>query len=183
MSGELCLKNRQRTRPLNLPLLRRIAVHLLHDHFRPERYEFCVHLVEADEMAEVNQNFLQHTGSTDVITFDYSDASGPSPRPAKKQSLAHPLKFLHGEVFISVPDAVAQAREFGTSWHSELTRYLIHGLLHLQGYDDLKPALRREMKREEQRLLNLTARKFKLSELQKSKKKPVKWKNALKASS
>ena len=72
---------------------------------------------------------------------------------------------MHGEIFISVPDAVQQAREFRTTWTEELVRYLIHGLLHLRGYDDLQPALRRVMKREEQRVLRLVAAQFDLREI------------------
>jgi ssRNA-specific RNase YbeY (16S rRNA maturation enzyme) len=44
-------------------------------------------------------------------------------------------------------------------------RYLVHGVLHLLGYDDLKPHLRRAMKREENRLVRRLARRFALAEL------------------
>ncbi|MDB6031182.1 MAG: putative metal-dependent hydrolase [Verrucomicrobiales bacterium] len=169
MPGELCLRNRQHTQSLNLPLLRKITTYLLANHFRPAHHEFCVHLVEADEMADVNQRFLQHAGSTDVITFDYAEPSGTPFKKAGHRDLSVPLPSLHGEVFISVSDAVTQARQFRTTWQLELTRYLIHGLLHLQGYDDLKPNLRQVMKREEQRLLKLTSREFELTQLQKPK--------------
>ena len=62
-------------------------------------------------------------------------------------------------------DAIAQAREFRTSWQSELARYVIHGVLHLRGYDDIRAADRRKMKREENRLLKEIARLFPLKEL------------------
>lgn len=97
-------------------------------------------------MARVNQEFLQHEGSTDVITFDHGSSN----------------QRLHGEIFISVPDAVKQAREFRATWQSELVRYIIHGLLHLRGHDDLQPAQRRVMKREENRLLRRLATTFTL---------------------
>ena len=73
-------------------------------------------------MARVNEKFLKHTGSTDVITFDYQegDVSGA----------------WNGELFICVDDAVAAAPRFGVGWQIELARYLAHGLLHLRGYDD-----------------------------------------------
>jgi probable rRNA maturation factor len=163
MPGELCLKNRQHTRPINLAFFRRLAHHLLVGHFRPAHYEFCVHLVEATEMAEVNERFLRHPGSTDVITFDYAAPRAGDPGLA--------LESLHGEIFISLPDAVTQAQQFGTTWQLELTRYLIHGLLHLHGYDDLNPTPRRAMKREENRLLQLTSRHFDLTRLGKSQAK------------
>jgi probable rRNA maturation factor len=72
---------------------------------------------------------------------------------------------VHGEIFISIDDAKSQAREFRTSWQSELARYVIHGVLHLRGFDDLRPADRRKMKREENRLLKEIARLFPLSKL------------------
>jgi probable rRNA maturation factor len=57
--------------------------------------------------------------------------------------------------------AVSQSRRFRTRWQSELIRYVIHGLLHLQGYDDHKPSNRARMKREENRLLKYVAGQFK----------------------
>ena len=61
--------------------------------------------------------------------------------------------------------AVQQAREFNTTWSSEVVRYVVHALLHLQGYDDLQPAKRRVMKREENRLLRALERQFDLGEV------------------
>jgi probable rRNA maturation factor len=149
----LSFQNRQRTKRISIPLLRRITLFVLNNVLGVEQYELGFHLVDAPEMARVNETFLQHTGSTDVITFDHSET------PLRDTAM------LHGEIFISIPDAVAQAREFGTTWHSELTRYVIHGLLHLRGFEDLQPKLRREMKREENRLLKLVEQEFRLREL------------------
>ena len=151
MNRTLVFKNRQRLRRIDTPLLRRISRWLLAESLGVEDYELCVHLVAASEMARVNETFLQHEGSTDVITFDHSESARPHA--------------LHGELFICLDDAVKQAREFKTSWQSELTRYVIHGLLHLRGHDDLKPAARRAMKKEENRLLRETSRVFALPEL------------------
>ncbi len=67
---------------------------------------------------------------------------------------------LRGELFISVDDAVRQARDFGTSPGAELLRYLVHGVLHLRGYDDRVPAERRVMKRAEDRLVRRLAERF-----------------------
>ena len=52
----------------------------------------------------------------------------------------HANHALHGELFICVDEAVAQAKEFKTSWQSEVVRYVVHGVLHLLGHDDLQPA-------------------------------------------
>ncbi|MBI3191395.1 MAG: rRNA maturation RNase YbeY, partial [Pedosphaera parvula] len=123
--SELLIRNLQRVRPLNLPLLRRITQGLLQDRLKQNRFELGIHLVGATIMARLNKEFLNHTGSTDVITFDHT-ADGETGT-------------LYGEIFICVDDAVAQARQFGTTWQSELVRYVIHGILHLRGYDDLSP--------------------------------------------
>ena len=48
-------------------------------------------------------------------------------------------RLLRGELFISIDDSVAHARRFRTMWQAELVRYIIHGLLHLEGYDDVTP--------------------------------------------
>jgi probable rRNA maturation factor len=104
-------------------------------------------------MARINQTFLQHEGSTDVITFDYAENPTSQGRT------------LHGEIFICIDDAIAQARQFRTSWQAELARYVIHGVLHLRGLDDIRAADRRKMKREENRLLKEVARRFPLSKL------------------
>ena len=151
MSNVLSIRSRQRTRRVNVRSLRQIILHLLQEQFAGCHYQLAVHLVTAREMARLNERFLRHHGSTDVITFDYSDGES--------------THAVHGEIFISLPDSVAQARAFNTTWQSELVRYVIHGLLHLRGYDDLEPARRRVMKREENRLLNRVGTRFKLVQL------------------
>ena len=154
MTVRLSFRNRQRTRAPDLAQLRRIVRHLLATELCARQAELCFHLVAAPEMARVNQKFLGHTGSTDVITFNHAD----SPQ----------VDSFHGEVFICLDDAVAHAKQFRTTWQSELVRYVIHALLHLRGYDDRRPAARRKMKREENRLLRRVARDFPLRRLARS---------------
>ena len=151
MNRTLVFKNRQRVRRVDTALLRRITRWLLEESPGVRDFQLCIHLVGAVEMARVNEMFLQHAGSTDIITFDHSEAGPPDS--------------LHGELFICLDDAVKQAKEFKTSWQSELTRYVIHGLLHLRGFDDRKPAARRAMKKEENRMLRETSREFSLARL------------------
>lgn len=72
---------------------------------------------------------------------------------------------IHGEMFVCVDEAVAQARRFRTSWQSEVVRYLIHGILHLLGHDDHRAEDRRRMKRAEDRLLHQLDQTFALRAL------------------
>ena len=68
----LQLRNRQRERRLNRRFLRRVLTHTLRSELGVAQAELCFHFVSAAEMARVNWQFLQHEGSTDVITFDHS---------------------------------------------------------------------------------------------------------------
>jgi probable rRNA maturation factor len=176
MSRTLFVRNRQRVRRVNTPLLHRITLQLLDEHLRIDDFELAVHLVAAPEMAKVNWNFLQHEGSTDVITFDHNQPVEADAKRLSNRKRATPRRSesshvnscgsLHGELFVCLDDAVKQAREFRTTWQSEMTRYVIHGLLHLCGHDDLKPAACRKMKREENRLLRETTKRFVLAKLE-----------------
>ena len=128
------VQNRQRRYAVSRPAVQQLVEATLPRLGRTG--EIGIHLVGPAEMARVNWDFLQHEGSTDVITFDHGSTG----------------RHLHGECFICVADAEAQASEWHTTWSDELGRYVIHALLHLAGYDDLEPAARRVMKRRENAL-------------------------------
>jgi probable rRNA maturation factor len=151
MSGDLRLLNRQRTRPIDLRLLRKIVHHLLAGKLQLADFDLTIQFVNATKMARLNKTIMQHEGSTDVITLDYSDGEESS--------------LLTGELFVCMDEALIQARQFQATWPAELMRYIIHGVLHLRGFDDQSAAERRRMKREETRLLGALAREFHLSKL------------------
>ena len=77
MNHTLTIRNWQRTRAVDLRLLRRIIKALLAELLDIPQADLGIHLVAALEMTRFNETFLQHKGSTDVITFDYSN----HPRP------------------------------------------------------------------------------------------------------
>jgi len=156
----IAIANRQRTKKINTRLLRQIAAGLFAE-LNITGAELGINLVGAREMALVNETFLQHDGPTDVITFDHLDPEARS----KEQGVK-----LNGELFICVDVALAQAKEFKSSWQAEVVRYVVHGVLHLLGHDDLKPHLRRKMKREENRLVRRLTRRFSLAQLSRTAK-------------
>jgi probable rRNA maturation factor len=149
------IANRQRMRKINTRLLKQIVRGLFAE-LKITEAELGINFVGTKEMTKMNRRFLQHEGSTDVITFDYEK---PEVRSQKSE-----LK-IHGELFICVDDAISQAKEFGTNWQLEGARYIAHGVLHLLGHDDRHPAARRRMKREENRLVRLLAKRFSLAQL------------------
>lgn len=89
-------------------------------------------------LAELHGSFLHDPSLTDVITFE-----------------ADPLAGTAGEICVSVDTARRYAAQTGQSFADELTLYLVHGLLHLAGYDDLAPARKRRMRLAERRAINL----------------------------
>ncbi len=133
-SDSVVLRNHDRSAPLDLRLLRRIVRTLLLDILDRPQFDLEIHIVDVDKITRLNENYLRHQGVTDVIAFDYSNS---------------PDAALHGEIYVCLPEARAQARRFRTTWQSELVRYLVHAVLHLIGYDDRAPAKRRSMKRAE----------------------------------
>jgi rRNA maturation RNase YbeY len=151
MNHALRLLNRQRRRQLDLPLLRRVVGAFLDECSPSREFDLSIQLVNAAAMTRVNETRLRHAGSTDVITFDFSDDAFPA--------------VTAGELFICVDEAAIQARIFRTTWQSEMVRYIIHGVLHLQGHDDLQAAARKKMKLAEARWVKTLSRDFNLSKL------------------
>jgi probable rRNA maturation factor len=156
----LVIANRQRKKKINTRVLKEIVSELFGE-LKITEAELGINLVGAREMTLINETFLQHAGSTDVITFDHTE---------KRKAESGKRKAIHGELFICVDDAIKQAKEFQTNWQSEVVRYIVHGVLHLLGYDDLKPHLRREMKRKENRFVRQLAKRFSLAQLSRTAK-------------
>jgi probable rRNA maturation factor len=162
---------------VDLRLLRRIVIALLADSLREEGFELGVSLVGSEQITRLNEKFLQHSGPTDVISFDYNEMddnrekvgravpSAPQRVAIAKNAGSRALPRIHGDIFICVEEALKQARRFSTNWQSELVRYVVHGTLHLRGFDDTRPGERRKMKREEDRLLRELSDEFELRKL------------------
>ena len=156
----LVIVNRQRARKINTRFLRQITNALLNE-LKIAKVELGITLVGAQEMARVNWQFLGHEGSTDVITFDHRE---------ERETEAENQKAIHGELYICLDDAMAQATRFRTSWQSEMVRYVVQGVLHLLGYDDREPQLKRHMKRAENRLVRWLEHRFSLAQLSRAVK-------------
>jgi len=174
MSLQLTIRNRQRARAADLRLLRNVVNGLFRELPHVGTADLGIFLVAAPEMTRLNETFLRHAGSTDVLAFDYT--TQPTPGPSQEGKSASRAFFssppgrgrgwvLHGEIFLCVDEAILQARRFRTTWQAELVRYLIHGVLHLLGHDDRRAAPRRRMKHAEDRLLKSVSARFALSRL------------------
>jgi probable rRNA maturation factor len=95
----------------------------------------------------LNKKYRGQDRPTDVLAFPLS--LDPGTIKAKRRGMPHWL----GDVVISVETARLQAREFGHSLDEEMGRLLIHGTLHLIGYDHERPEDARRMQRKERALI------------------------------
>jgi probable rRNA maturation factor len=110
-----------------------------------ETARISVALVDDPTIHDINRRFLQHDDPTDVISFLLND--GPAdPGPGNRESTEHRPVQIDGEVVISGETADRVGREAGIPPVHELALYLVHGLLHLCGYDDQTDADRGRMR-------------------------------------
>lgn len=87
---------------------------------------------------DINQKYLGHDYFTDIITFDYCEGEK-----------------LSGDLFISIDTVRANAEEYGEGFVRELNRVIVHGVLHLIGYDDHTKADQKLMREKENYYLSL----------------------------
>jgi probable rRNA maturation factor len=108
--------------------------------------EIGVVLAGADRVRQLNRDYLGHDGPTDVISFSARE----EPAGESVNFVQPPDEVLHlGEVVVSYPQAVIQAQEYGHTEQREIQILVIHGVLHLMGYEHDTPELAREMKARE----------------------------------
>jgi rRNA maturation RNase YbeY len=89
-------------------------------------------ITDDESLKKINVEFLEHDYYTDVITFNYNEGD-----------------CISGEVYISLERVAENALNYNVSLNNELMRILIHGVLHLVGYDDRDDESRSEMRRME----------------------------------
>jgi rRNA maturation RNase YbeY len=92
---------------------------------------FNIIFVNHEYMINLEQRYFQKNETTDVISFNLSDA----------------MSFPEGEIYINVQQAQEQSNDYNITLENELVRLLVHGILHLFGYNDICQTDRKKMKR------------------------------------
>jgi rRNA maturation RNase YbeY len=118
------------------------TIHSIVNYLKNE-LNFCINAVTVNfissrEITYLNIKYLNHHKSTDIITFNYSGNNHE----------------LDGEIFISIDDCRNNAANFGVKFNEELVRLLIHGFLHLLGYNDKNNSEKKKMFELQENLLN-----------------------------
>lgn len=98
-----------------------------------------------EHILEINRNFLKHSYYTDVISFGENFK-----------------EFIGGEVFISIDQVKANAKIFRTDVKNELQRVMVHGVLHLLGYEDESDLERANMSKKEDFYIEMGKEKYNL---------------------
>lgn len=130
---EIEIANQQSKLAVDRELLVQAAQAILQDH-GPSTCRVSIALVDDPAIHTLNRQYLQHDYATDVLSFVLEQSED----------------VLEGEVIVSSDTAVAQAAHYHWNPTDELLLYVIHGLLHLVGFDDQTDTLREEMRCAEQ---------------------------------
>ena len=85
---------------------------------------FAIVFIDDEKMHELNKNYRGIDRTTDVLSFAFED----------NNKICYNIRQL-GEIYVSIPKMVSQAKEYGHSEKRELAFLVVHGLLHLLGYD------------------------------------------------
>jgi len=129
------INNQQSAVAIDADRLRRAAQTILEEEGLAEAV-VNIAIVNDATIHDLNRRFLDHPEPTDVLSFLLDDQNG-----------------LEGDVIASAETALRSAEQFGWSADDELLLYVIHGLLHLVGYDDLDAASQAEMRGRERYFL------------------------------
>ena len=135
---EVLLRNRQRKIKADLAAIRLVAEKILKALNLPQA-ELSITLVSDKQIRELNRQYRKLDRPTDVLAFSMREGSFKELNP-----------FLLGDVIISLETALRQANTLSRSFQQEFNQLLVHGMLHLLGYDH-----GRTMSGKEQALLRL----------------------------
>lgn len=151
---QVTVENLQKSQSLNLPQIVRIAKAIL----RYEgvcRADLSIVFVTASKIRALNEKFLGRRYATDVLAFDLGD--GVCGRWTRDSSGEREIS---AEIVISVDAAIQNARIYRVPFAEELILYVIHGILHLLGYDDHASDDIRKMRRQQRQILKYLKLKF-----------------------
>lgn len=152
MSFEIDICNKHDSQVIDLPKIRTAVEHTLTAE-QVRSAVVSVTIVDNPTMHRLNREHLQHDYPTDVISFQlewqHDDLTSPSDSETGRADGAS----IEGEVIVSLDFAESSAATLNWSVQNEITLYVVHGLLHICGYDDLSPGEKEIMRAREKAIL------------------------------
>lgn len=132
-----------------------LAIFTLEHEGLPDNTEVSISFVSDDEIAELNETYRGKVGPTDVLSFE-CDGLDDEMLLCEDDEFDVP-EFELGDIVIAPNVALRQTKEFATTIEEELSLLLVHGLLHLCGYDHIEDDEAEEMEALEQEILQAWA--------------------------
>jgi rRNA maturation RNase YbeY len=111
-------------------------------------FRLAVNFVDSETICRINREFVGHEGPTDVISFNYTVQGDPCPDD------------INAELFICTDTAEMAAKSLKKRFSDEIALYMVHGILHISGEDDLTPRDRKRMKGLEKKVLSELRKSF-----------------------
>ena len=133
---------------MNFPQILTVTKAILR-HERIHQATLSIVFVSHQKIRALNKQYLKRNHVTDVLAFDLNDHAVGKRIP----------KTLIGDIIISTDAALKNVNAFQTTLSCELVLYIAHGILHLLGYDDHKPADVKRMRKREKELISYLGKK------------------------
>lgn len=152
MFSEIDICNKHSANAVDIPALEAAVEHALQAE-QVASAVLSITIVSNDEMHALNRQHLQHDYPTDVISFQLDWSSPKVDEPPLSATGRSAAASIEGEIIVSYDYAAQSAEEGEWSTENELTLYVVHGLLHICGYDDLTPEEKLIMRGREQAIL------------------------------
>lgn len=129
--------------------LHELAQYVLVEEKEPFTTEVSISFVTNEVIAELNEKYRHKEGPTDVLSFECDGVD----TDLAAMTLAQDPVFQLGDVIIAPDVASAQTKEYGTTFEEEISLLMVHGLLHLCGYDHIEDDEAEVMEKREAEIL------------------------------
>ena len=158
---EVLISNDQKAVEINLDYIKEIALEIMKFEGSPENSQLSMVFCDDEAIKDLNNEYRGKNEATDVLSF-----------PMELENFVPEIRML-GDVVISTDTAIRQAKEFNHSVITEIVILMIHGLLHLHGYDHIEENDCKKMRAKEAEILRYICSLDKFSELKNIASEPL----------
>lgn len=124
--------------------IKKWIIHIIEKEFKKSVGEINFYFTDNTEILDINKKYLDHNYFTDIITFSYCTENS-----------------ISGDIVISVDTVKSNAADYNVTFENELHRVIVHGILHLLGFDDSTEHQKNDMREREDWALKILYTKWK----------------------